>query len=173
MPRPPGYLLHLCYRRFSPTLRAAAPYPTTKRPRLSFSPINPVFTGTSNLPTRMGPDFSLAMRKPSDTQEPCNATVSDERRRSNIGSHVRLTFGTAAKGLAHFAPLPGSNSDHNVSWASASCEISFPCQMDIYLFRRDCFIEAIRFTSVPAEADPPSQNFFARRRMWLDPSTPH
>lgn len=102
-----------------PVLWAATSHPTTEPQHLSLSTAAPATMGTVVLQTHVRPDLYLIVTRTSDARDSCNAVVRDERRRLDIGSHVKSTFQTAARGFRHLAPQSGSNLDHRRSWLCA------------------------------------------------------
>lgn len=111
------------------------------------------------------------MTKPFDLRDFCSAVAWDERRRSDIKSHVGSAAQAAAGGLVHLAIRPGSNLDHRKSRSSALREVYISCRMGTYLLRRDCSIGAMFFASKRAEPDSFLRNSVRRERTWLDHCT--
>lgn len=147
-----------------PVPRVAFPYPTTGPQHLSLSTAAPVTADSTITHAHARPDPYLAVTRPSDGRGSCNAVVWDEQRKSDVGSHVRPVLQTAAGGPPQLAPRPGSSLDHRASRPCAFREVAtIPggigrCRMSTYLFRRDCFVEAMLFASILAEANPSRQN---------------
>lgn len=85
--------------------------------------------------------------------------VWNERRRFDIGSHVRPIFQAAAGGFPHLAPRLGSILDHRTFWLRASCAIVITCQMENFLLGQDCLIETVRTAATTCGGGPTFPKF--------------
>lgn len=121
--------------------------------RLPFWSVSLFTAGTTVYHTHAQPFSSLVMMRSSDVRDFCKAVVSNERRRSSIGSQVETLFQTIGVRLPHLAIRLGSTLDYRPSRSSAFREASIPFRMDTYLLPRNCSIEATRSASIWSEAD--------------------
>lgn len=148
--------------------RAAVSDQTTEPRHLLLETAAPVNAGPTAFHMHAQSDPYLAMMRPSDLRDSCNAVVWDERQRFDIGSHVNAMLHNAAGGLPHFAFRTGSNLNHRGFLARPFRQVATPCQMDTYLLRRDCGIDATRFASIPTKVDRSPRTAVGHERAWLD-----
>lgn len=110
-----------------------------------FSTGTPFTTDPAVLQTHVQPYPYLAMAIPTNVQDSCTAVVWDELRMSDIWSHVRTMFQTAAGGVTHLASRPECSPDLRASRPSAFREVAISCQMDTHIrppglsYRGDAF----------------------------------
>lgn len=116
-------------------------YPATKPQHLLISTATSASTCPSASHALARPDLFLEMTWPSDVQDSCSTVVRNERWRSNIESHVRPMFQTAAGRLSDLAPRTGRNLDHCATRRRFFRRAAIPYPMDMYLLRRNLSIQ--------------------------------
>lgn len=145
----------------------AATYPETNPRHLVLQIATFVNAGFSAFHTHTRPERSLGEAKPFVVRDFFKAVVWDEQGKPHTGSHILLVLQTGARRFPHLAPGHRSTLDHPASRLTSFREAFIPCWMNKYLLRRNCFVEAMVFTSIPSVVDPSLRNLVGQKGAWL------